>query len=221
MGKCTVARSHRKIQAMPLLLWSLVCGCLLHVIEANDIKARHGPSDSKPSGAASTFSMNLEDLWARETAAAQAELHRFLQGQYRFQTDFSMPVGKPTSNPTEKPLRDLETPQPGPTSATFAPQTSRPTPPNGSCLAGRTPEQYLLDEMLKLSTVNLLLDADLPQGMAFNFILADPTVRDDVCGYATLAQRFGLGTLNMLYRYTSSHMICSIIVLFHRRQQLD
>jgi hypothetical protein len=151
---------------------------------------------SSTNSLAATLSTVLEDLWATETAAAQAELHRFLIGQYKFDAAFSMPNTPPAATiPNPKPSPQSAPAPAPPTAATFAPHTGRPTSLNGSCLTGRTEEQYLLDEMLQVtSSVNLLLDPDFAQGMAFNFILADDAVRQDVCGYPTLAQRYGLGT---------------------------
>jgi hypothetical protein len=197
----------------------LLCRCF--VGEANDVRARGTTADdeittgenpdtstitSVSSSAITTettiaTTTQLEDLWARETAAAQAELHRFLNGQFKFDAAFSMPgkdkqpssTHKSDKTPPQSPSPPVAAPPGGPT-ATFTPQTARPTPLNGSCLTGRTPEQYLLDEMLLVSSVNLLLNPDFPQGMAFNFILADDTIRQDICAYPTLAQRYGLGT---------------------------
>jgi hypothetical protein len=201
--------------AFVVILWSC---CFVLCIDANDVRARESdnnnnvkgdgqnPTDSitttttittdtgsSTNSLAATLSTVLEDLWATETAAAQAELHRFLIGQYKFDAAFSMPNTPPAAtSPNPKPSPPAPAP---PTAATFAPHTGRPTSLNGSCLTGRTEEQYLLDEMLQVtSSVNLLLDPDFAQGMAFNFILADDAVRQDVCGYPTLAQRYGLGT---------------------------
>jgi hypothetical protein len=216
----SLSSSRRSTLALVAILWS----CFVLLIDANDVRARDsdnndvkgdgqnptdsittttttttGTSSSSTNTLAATISTVLEDLWATDTAAAQAELHRFLNGQYKFDAVFSMPNTAPAAtqpnNGGNKPSPPSAPAPAPPTAATFAPHTGRPTLFNGSCLTGRTEEQYLLDEMLQVtSSVNLLLDPDFAQGMAFNFILADDAVRQDVCGYPTLAQRYGLGT---------------------------
>lgn len=155
---------------------------------------------------------SLEQLWQTETEAAQNELQRFLHGYYRGDAHSlpahppwhlpnhadptPAPVAPSTLSPVAEPVADQEPPSAAPQTqpvATFAPHTEQPTPLGVTCLKGRTPEQYLLDELLEISTVNVLLDPLQPQGMAFNFILGDTTVRDNVCTYSTIAQRYGLG----------------------------
>ena len=124
---------------------------------------------------------SLEQLWTRETDLAHKDIDRLLQG-----LGGSMPpIGGPTLSPV------LGPPIAAPTTAPV-PTTAGPTV-TVDCLKGRTPEQYLLDELLQTTEVSLLLDPAMPQGMAFNFILADTLVRQDVCAYPTIAQRYGLG----------------------------
>jgi len=133
---------------------------------------------------------SLEHLWERESARAAAEVERMLQGVG------SMPsTGAPGS---ASPL----TMAPFPPTSSFLPTGSpAPTP---DCLQGRSPEQYLLDEMLLITNVNLLLDPTTPQGNGFNFLLEDTTVRQNLCGYPSIAQRYGLG-MCLLYAYVLVH----------------
>lgn len=125
---------------------------------------------------------NLEELWNRESARAASEVERLLQGAIG-----SMP--QPTAVPISRVPVTMMPILPHPV-------TPAPASSNTDCLLGRNPEQYLLDEMLQVTNVNLLLDPSTPQGMAFNFILEDPTARMDLCGFPTLAQRYGMGTFH-------------------------
>jgi len=123
---------------------------------------------------------SLEHLWERESVRAAAEVERMLQGVG------SMPLtGAPGS---ASPLTMAPFP---PTSSSFLPTGSPAS--TTDCLQGRSPEQYLLDEMLLITNVNLLLDPTTPQGNGFNFLLEDTTVRQNLCGYPSIAQRYGLG----------------------------
>lgn len=126
-----------------------------------------------------SVSQTLEEMWQKETQAAQQELERLLQSGL----EMSMPMPQPTLTPgTTLPPAVPSTPAPQ-IGATFPPT------PAPNCLLGRTPEQYLLDELLQITSVNELLDPNRPQGMAFNFILGDTAVRSDVCAYRTIAHR--------------------------------
>jgi len=148
-----------------------------------------GATQALMTAAESTFGAvadNLEELWDRESARAASEVERMLQGAIG-----SMP------SPTRGPISMVPV-----TMMPVAPTTSTPSTtgtasptstPDTECLMGRSPEQYLLDELLQITNVNLLLDPSTPQGMAFNFILDDETVRRNLCGYPTIAQRYGLG----------------------------
>ena len=120
---------------------------------------------------------SLEELWDRESARAASEVERLLQGAIG-----SMPRPSPVAMApvTMMPIRP-------------PPVTPSPSSSNPDCLQGRTPEQFLLDEIAQVTNVNLLLDPNTPQGMAFNFMLEDSTNRTDLCGYSTLEQRYGLG----------------------------
>jgi len=140
-----------------------------------------------------TVADSLEELWDRESARAASEVERLLL-QGGGTAIGSMPQAEPTGAPaamvpvTMMPIAPITQ---SPSTTTTATPTSIP---DRGCLMGRSPEQYLLDEMLMVTNVNLLLDPNTPQGMAFNFMLEDPTVRRDLCGYPTMAQRYGLGT---------------------------
>ena len=120
---------------------------------------------------------SLEELWDRESARAASEVERLLQGAIG-----SMPRPSPVAMVPVTMMPIL-----------LLPSTSTPSSSNPDCLQGRNPEQYLLDEIAQVTDVNLLLDPNTPQGMAFNFILEDSTVAADLCGYPTLEQRYGLG----------------------------
>lgn len=124
---------------------------------------------------------SLEEIWARETALAQKEIGRLLQ---RLAGSLSPTTRAPAgSSPAAAPARlPVAAPVAGPI-------------PAGDCLQGRTPEQFLLDELLLITGVNLLLDPASPQGQAFTFILSDSLIRQDVCVYPAIAQRYGLGTI--------------------------
>lgn len=120
---------------------------------------------------------SLEELWDRESARATFEVERLLQGAIG-----SMPRPSPVAMAPVTMVPIL-----------LVPSTSTPSSSNPDCLQGRNPEQYLLDEIAQVTDVNLLLDPNTPQGMAFNFMLEDSTVTADLCGYPTLEQRYGLG----------------------------
>lgn len=140
---------------------------------------------------------SLEQMWTRETAQAHKEIERILQG-----LGSSMPpIGGPTLSPTSGPPSAAPITVPAPTTA--APTVTV------DCLVGRTPEQYLLDELLQTTEVSFLLDPAMPQGMAFNFILADTLVRQDVCAYPTIAQRYGLGEVESSKIGSSSLSLCA------------
>jgi hypothetical protein len=59
---------------------------------------------------------------------------------------------------------------------------------------GRTVEEYLLDQLITITESALLQDPSTPQGMAFQFMVNDPLVLDNLCTYQTLQQRYGLAT---------------------------
>lgn len=66
---------------------------------------------------------------------------------------------------------------------------------NNQCLLGRTPTQYLQDELSLITDPVLLLNPSTPQGSAFLFITDDPLIMEvGVCSYPTIAQRYGLAT---------------------------
>lgn len=127
--------------------------------------------------AVESISDSLEEIWARETAMAQVEIERALLRLVAA----SMP----------HPTAPAPTPVAAPVLVPVAVTTSAPT----TCLQNQTPEQYLLNELLKITPVSLLTNPASAQGKAFNFILGDPLVRQNVCTYPTLAQRYGLGTI--------------------------
>lgn len=179
----------------------IAVGFVLVGVDGQEIQRDKRPNNDDAGGG---VTKSLEELWASEKELAQNELQRFLQNFYRGD-GYSMPAHPPgqrlpgdstpapvTQAPSVKPDPPTGSPQAVPVT-TFAPNTPLPTQLNANCLKGRTPEQYLLDELLEISTVNLLLDPLQPQGMAFNFILGDETVRSNVCTYPTVHQRYGLG----------------------------
>ena len=136
----------------------------------------------------------LEDLWEKEMELAEREDERLLQmgGGMSF-----------TNRPSRSPLtgRPVGTRAPtlAPTVATsFIPTmggtTMAPTL-NNQCLLGRTPTQYLQDELSLITDPVLLLNPSTPQGSAFLFITDDPLIMEvGVCSYPTIAQRYGLAT---------------------------
>jgi len=144
-------------------------------------------ADTTTATTTTTMSGSLQEMWAQEAKAARREVERLLQTKI-----FSM--ASPTRSPDDGGGGGEET---IPTSVpvallpTLPPRTAAPVPEN--CLNGRTPEQYLLDVLLEISNVNEILNPDTAQGQAFNFILGDPAVREDVCQYPTIGQRYALG----------------------------
>jgi hypothetical protein len=161
----------------------------------------------------------LEDLWEKEAALAEREVERFLiiGGGMSFTSRPSrspltgQPVGTPAPAvvPTRAPapapaptppptLVPGTTPFPTPAMTTFRPTMGGTTAPptlDTSCLLGRTPTQFLLDELSLITDTALLLDATTPQGSAFLFLDADPLLIDTgVCSYPTIEQRYGLAT---------------------------
>jgi hypothetical protein len=68
--------------------------------------------------------------------------------------------------------------------------------PTENCLDGRTSEQYLLDILVSITpNLDVLLNPASSQGQAFNFLLNDTLIDGEaICSYATLHQRYGLGT---------------------------
>jgi hypothetical protein len=125
----------------------------------------------------------LEDLWEKEAALAEWEDERLLQ------MGGGMSFPAPTRSPVRTPAPAPSTPRPTPASATFRP-TMQPTM---NCLMGRTPTQYLQDELSLITDPIRLLNPSTPQGRAFLFMTEDPTLTD-ICSYPTIAQRYGLAT---------------------------
>jgi hypothetical protein len=131
----------------------------------------------------------IEEMWARETAIAQKELERQLFGILGSLPPFpSVPV------PTPKPIA---MPSLAPDAVTPTTKSVSPTAADDQCLDGRTPDQFLLDTLVEISSVVSLLNPATPQGQAFNFILNDTLVGEDVCAYTTIEQRYGLGMNNI------------------------
>jgi len=137
------------------------------------------PQLAAAGAAVDAMSGPLAEMWAREAKAARNEVERLLQVKV-----FSFaPMPSPSADGDG--AGELIPPS-------IPPRTAAPVPEN--CLNGRTPEQYLLDVLLEISNVNVILDPNSHQGQAFNFILGDPAVREDVCEYPTIEQRYALGT---------------------------
>jgi hypothetical protein len=141
----------------------------------------------------------LEDLWEKEMELAEREDERFLQmgGAMSFTNRPSRspltgrPVGTPAPAlaPTRAPAMGTPTLRPTVGGTTMAPSL------NNQCLLGRTPTQYLQDELALITDPVLLLNPSTPQGSAFLFITEDPLIMDaGVCSYPTIAQRYGLAT---------------------------
>jgi hypothetical protein len=140
----------------------------------------------------------LEDLWEKEMELAEREDERLLQvgGGMSFtnRPSRSPATGRPIGGsqvPTRAPIVGTPVPSPAPTvgGSTMAPTL------NNQCLLGRTPTQYLQDELSLITDPGLLLDPATPQGSAFTFITEDPLIMEvGVCSYPTIAQRYGLAT---------------------------
>jgi hypothetical protein len=128
-----------------------------------------------------SVSETLEELWARETAIAEIELERQLLGLTS--SSLSMTTPAPIQLPIS--LAPIDSP------------TTSPTILDDNCLNGRTPQQYLLDTLVEITSVDILLNPTTPQGRAFSFLLNDTLVGEDVCMYSTIEQRYGLGTLSL------------------------
>jgi hypothetical protein len=132
----------------------------------------------------------LEDLWEKEMELAEREDERLLQkgGGMSF-----------TNRPSRSPLTGRPVGTQAPTLAptptpTIGGPTMAPTL-NIQCLLGRTPTQYLQDELTLITDPVLLLNPSTPQGSAFLFITEDPLIMEvGVCTYPTIAQRYGLAT---------------------------
>jgi hypothetical protein len=114
----------------------------------------------------------LEELLTREAALAQRELERHLFGTVGSLPPLPVPVSSPVKSPSLAPTND-------------------------NCLNGRTPSQFLLETLIEVTSPEELLDPATPQGRAFNFILNDTLIGEDVCAYGTIEQRYGLGKSNI------------------------
>jgi hypothetical protein len=91
------------------------------------------------------------------------------------------PTSTPTASPTEKPV---------------APVLPTTTPPSdGTCLEGKSREEYLTEQLAATTSAELLQDSDTPQGKAFDHMVTeDRLFRANPC-ISTLEQRFALTTL--------------------------
>jgi hypothetical protein len=137
----------------------------------------------------------LEDFWEKEMELAEREDERLLQvgGGMSFtnRPSRSPLTGRPNGVPTRAPIVGTPPPSPAPT---MVGTTMSPTL-NNQCLLGRTPTQYLQDELSLITDPVLLLNPSTPQGSAFVFITEDPLIMEvGVCSYPTIAQRYGLAT---------------------------
>jgi hypothetical protein len=139
----------------------------------------------------------LEDLWEKEMELAEREDERLLQmgGGMSFtnRPSRSPLTGRPVGSPAPTRAPTVGTPRPTPT-PTMGGTTMAPTL-NNQCLLGRTPTQYLQDELSLITDPVLLLNPSTPQGSAFLFITEDPLIMEvGVCSYPTIPQRYGLAT---------------------------
>jgi hypothetical protein len=198
---------------MCLLRMALVTAMVSTCVHADDRVLRNLATPESDSGR--TISAGkLEDLWEKEAELAEREVERILQigGGMSFtmrpsrspltgqpvgtQPPAGVPTRAPTRAPTAAPI--LGTPVPSPAMTTFRPTmggtTVQPTL-DISCLLGRSPTQYLLDELSLITDVALLMNPATPQGRAFLFMDGDPLLMDTgVCSYPTIDQRYGLAT---------------------------
>jgi hypothetical protein len=157
---------------------------------------------------------SLEQIWEKEAALAHKELERMLLLTSGSLPSSPAPVAPFFPTPvvsSTAPVTKVPTTSPAPNGgglpasatpslvvvgqvASAVPTLTRtPTPPPVDCLVGRTPEQFLLDTLSAITSVNLLLNPATAQGMAFNYILSDPTIQANVCAYPTIPQRYALG----------------------------
>jgi hypothetical protein len=94
---------------------------------------------------------------------------------------------------------------PTPTSITIPPQSSpiiintiAPTVLQNdlSCLIDETRESYLYKRISAIvNDTSMLLNPNIPQGVAFNFTLSDDLINNNICTYPTLEQRYSLAVL--------------------------
>ena len=82
-------------------------------------------------------------------------------------------------------------PSPSPPSGTLPPPTFAP----GECLEGGiTRDDYLIQELSRITDPSILLDSNTPQGQALIFLSVDDPLFPDVCTYP-IEQRYSLLTL--------------------------
>ncbi|KAL7559187.1 hypothetical protein ACA910_013194 [Epithemia clementina (nom. ined.)] len=109
----------------------------------------------------------FRDVWEAEAFLAEREAERLL-----FEDIFKASSFPPTPRPSPSPMR----------------------PPSSNCLNGRTREEFLVDQLSKITPTTQLLNSSTPQGKAFIFMNNDP-LNPTVCTYPTIEQRYGLATL--------------------------
>ena len=174
--------------------WILVSSCLPSSCMAKLEKLRqHDSKLSKTRGVKTKNTRSLSSLWENEALLAQSEADRVLfHWEHVFE---SLPTPRPTPKtkpptPSRAPAARVPTTEPVPTASPVA--TIPPTPFN--CLVGTTLEEYLLEELSKITPESLLTNPSTPQGKAYLFMVNDP-LQPDVCTYPTLNQRYAMATI--------------------------
>lgn len=129
---------------------------------------------------------DMEDLWERASRIAKKEMDAFRL--LRSSLDFSMSMPSEDMPSGDSPARP---PVPRPTEAPN-PSPIGPTSSPGSCLMGRTREEFIFDVLTPITDAEILNDPDTPQGMAFDYLANDDPALEDPCSSDTIEQRYGL-----------------------------